>query len=197
MKELSNQFDYVLGSKSPRRKDLLSQLGLSFTIRTSSFKEDDHSQLPASEVPEYFAKEKAYDLKPTLVENELLITADTDVILEGSILGKAKNKDEASIMLNNLSGKWHEVTTGMCLLTRKKESSFSETTRVKFKDLTRSEIEYYIEVYKPFDKAGAYGIQEWIGLIGVEKIEGCFFNVIGLPVPRFYKELTDFVQLHK
>jgi septum formation protein len=191
--QLNSTYQFILGSGSPRRKDLLEQLGLRFEVRISNFEEIVDPSMPASEVPIHFAEMKAEDLRPTLQENEIIMTADTDVILENKILGKPGNVEEAREMLQSLSGKWHEVTTGMCLLSARNKITFSETTEVQFKKLSKSEIDYYATHFQPFDKAGAYGIQEWIGLVGVNGIRGCFFNVIGLPVPRLWSELKAMV----
>ena len=192
MDKLNSKYHFVLGSKSPRRSDLLEQIGLFFVTRHSSFEEIVDSTLPVETVPENLAMQKAMHLKDTLKDDELIITADTLVILDGEILGKPSDEKEALEMIQKLSGKWHKVITGMCLMTKDKKLTFSETTEVHFKELSDFEISYYVESYKPLDKAGSYGIQEWIGLIGVKEIKGCFFNVIGLPVPRFYQELNEF-----
>jgi septum formation protein len=187
-----SDYHFILGSKSPRRKELLSQLGVEFEIRTSDEEEIIPSGIGASEVPEILASQKADFLKEDLKNNELLITADTLVILENRILGKPLDGDDAFKMLRSLSGKWHEVITGISLLTTEKALLFHETTQVHFTDISDEEITYYIDNYKPFDKAGAYGIQEWIGQTCVNEIKGCFFNVIGLPLPRLYRELKKF-----
>ena len=187
--ELNDRFDFVLGSKSPRRKELLEKLGLKFVLRESFFEEVVDPQMAVENVPEFFAEQKALSLEHTLQEKELLITADTLVILEGKILGKPKDELESFEMIKSLSGKWHDVTTGMCLFNKNIKKTFSETTHVHFKELSDEEINYYVEHYNTLDKAGAYGIQEWIWLVAVNEIKGCFFNVIGLPVPRFYMEL--------
>lgn len=189
IEKLNNTYRFVLGSQSPRRKELLSQLGLKFTIRPSSFEEVVDPSMNASLVPSYLAEQKAMDLSNTLKKDELIITADTLVIQEGKILGKPRSEDEAFEMIQSLSGKWHEVITGVCLLGNDCKKTFAETTQVHFKELSEEEIWYYIRNYEVLDKAGAYGIQEWIGLVAVNEIKGCFFNVIGLPVPKLYKEL--------
>jgi septum formation protein len=170
----------------------LEQLGLQFSIRSSSYEEIIDNSRPAAEMPSYLAEQKAESLRETILENELLITADTLVMLNDVILGKPKDEEDAFNMIRSLSGKWHEVITGICLMTTEKQISFAETTEVHFKELSDEEISHYIEHYQPMDKAGAYGIQEWIGLVAVNEIKGCFFNVIGLPVPRFCKELEAF-----
>jgi septum formation protein len=181
----------ILASNSPRRHELLKGLDLDFEVRVKKGVGEKYpDNLPAEKVPEYISKEKAaaYDIQ----ENETLLTADTVVILNGEIMGKPKDADEAHEMLRKLSGHTHHVVTGVSITTREKQMSFSDTTAVTFRDLTDSEIDYYIEHYKPFDKAGAYGVQEWIGYIGVTRIEGSFYNVMGLPVERVYEALKAF-----
>ncbi len=196
MNDLNKRFHFVLGSKSPRRSDLLEQLGLIFVLRSSDFNEVIDDSVPIQHMSEYLAEQKGESLRHTLHDRELIITADTLVIFDGCILGKPVDEKEAFEMIKSLSGKWHKVTTGMCLLSEDKKHTFSETTEVHFKELSDFEINFYVENYKTLDKAGAYGIQEWIGLIGVKEIKGCFFNVIGLPVPRFYEELISFSGEH-
>lgn len=178
----------VLASNSPRRRELLAGLDLDFRVEViKGIKEGYPKDLPAEQVPLFISKEKAAAYKiPT---DELLITADTVVILGNEIMGKPKDADDARRMLHELSGKTHHVVTGVCLTTAEKQVAFSDITAVTFRELTDKEIQYYIERYKPFDKAGAYGIQEWIGYVGVRSIEGSFFNVMGLPVERLWEEL--------
>lgn len=181
------QYKLVLASNSPRRRELLAGLGLPFEVRVkSNIDESCPSELPAEEVPEYLSMKKAsfYELS----EDELLITADTLVLLDGQMLGKPKDALGAQTMLKMLSGRTHQVVTGVCLKTREAVRHFSVCTQVTFKSLTDEEINYYVSACKPFDKAGAYGIQEWIGYIGVTGIEGSYFNVMGLPVQRVYEE---------
>ncbi len=183
-------FHIILASNSPRRKELLKGLDIPFTIKVKSGVPEAYpSTLPVNEVSQYIAKEKAtaYQVEP----NELLLTADTVVILGSHVMGKPHNAAEAKRMLRGLSGKTHQVITGVCLTTTQKQKSFSVVTNVTFKTLTDEEINYYVSIYKPYDKAGAYGIQEWIGYIGVTKLEGSYFNVMGLPVQRIYEELQD------
>lgn len=187
--ELNDRFKIVLGSNSPRRRELLEQLALKFTLRPSPYEEDLSVDLVPEAIPEFLAEQKALGLVDSLRENELIITADTLVILENRILGKPIDEKEAFDMIKSLSGKWHKVITGVCLMSKTFKIAFSEITEVHFRELNDEEIRYYVREYKPMDKAGAYGIQEWIGLIAVNEIKGCFFNVIGLPVPRLYKEL--------
>ena len=185
-------FNIILASQSPRRKQLLSDLGYKFTQTSKDLDESFPSDLPINEVAEYLANKKAKGFKEDLKENDLLITSDTTVCLENEILNKAANPEEAKAMLQKISSKAHEVITGVCLSSVNKSISFSGITKVYFKELSNDEIEFYIEKFKPFDKAGAYGIQEWIGFIGVEKIEGSYFNVMGLPVKLFYEAIENF-----
>jgi len=184
-------YHLILASKSPRRQELLRSLELDFEIRTNEVDESFPASMVVNNVAEYLAvkKSEAFD---ALKSNELVITSDTTVLNEGRILNKPKNAKEAFGMIQSLSGKTHQVITGICLRSSKKKVSFSETTKVTFRELKDTEIEHYIERYKPFDKAGAYGIQEWIGMIGIQKIEGDYYNVMGLPLFRVYEELSHF-----
>tara|TARA_R110001592_G_scaffold276441_4_gene543547 strand:- start:1366 stop:1932 length:567 start_codon:yes stop_codon:yes gene_type:complete len=181
----------ILASKSPRRQELLRSLEVDFEIRTKEVDESFPATIPVNEVAEYLAVKKSQAIED-LKENELVITSDTTVLNEGKILNKADNAEEAFEMIRSLSGKTHQVITGVCLRSSTKKVSFSETTKVTFRALEKAEIEHYIQNYKPFDKAGAYGIQEWIGMVGIEKIEGDFYNVMGLPLHRLYKQLLSF-----
>ena len=181
----------ILASKSPRRHALIEELGFPFEIRTKEVEEIYPESLELYSVPEFLADLKAGPLVDTLGTAELLLTSDTIVIHNGKILGKPKGKEDAKNMLRLLSGNMHEVVTGVCLQNRNKKISFSVKTNVHFMDLSKEEIEYYIDNFKPFDKAGSYGIQEWIGFIGVEKIEGCYYNVMGLPVGAVYKAIKN------
>ena len=186
---LSLPYNIVLGSQSPRRKELLKLAGFDFMILDIDYEESiPKNANPISDIPAYLAEQKALHAKG-LNDNDLLITADTLVFLEGKILGKPKDADHAFEMLSGLSGKMHEVITGVCLKYDQQIEVFSDTTKVYFKPLEAEEIEYYIENYSPFDKAGAYGAQDWIGLIAIEKIEGSYFNVMGLPVHKVYEVL--------
>lgn len=183
----------ILGSKSPRRQTLLSELGFPVQIRIYEIEEIYPEFLKPEKVPEYLAKLKSQPLLPTLAENEVLVTADTVVLLDEEVLGKPKNRDESIEMLNRLSGKMHTVVTGVCLSSNKKQHCFSAQTNVYFSELNREDIEHYVDQFSPFDKAGSYGIQEWIGYIGVEKIHGCYYNVMGLPLHDLYRALkTEF-----
>ncbi len=189
LKNLINK-KIILASKSARRQELLNGLGLSFEIKTKVIDEDFPSTLDPSEVGSFLAKKKADEFELSI--NEILITSDTTVLLTDHILNKPQNNEQAIEMLQSLSGKTHEVCTGVCIKSTEKEITFSEFTSVTFKPLSLDEIEYYIKHFKPFDKAGSYGIQEWIGFVGIEKIEGCYYNVMGLPLSRLYQELLDF-----
>lgn len=183
----------VLASNSPRRRELLGGLGLDFDVRIiNDIDESFPDNLSPSEIAEYISSKKAEAYKPCMADDELIITADTIVVLGNCILGKPNDGDDASRMLKQLSGKTHQVITGVSLMTVESTKTFSVTTDVTFKVLCDDEINYYIENYKPFDKAGAYGIQEWIGYIGVTSLEGSYFNVMGLPVQRIYNELKHY-----
>lgn len=179
----------ILASNSPRRKELLGGLGVDFEVKVLKGVDESYLEsLPATDVAEYIAAEKAAAY--TVKDDELLITADTVVIVGRDILGKPADAADACGMLRELSGKTHQVVTGVCLTTSKEQRRFSVTTDVTFKQLSDAEINYYVDKYKPYDKAGAYGIQEWIGYIGVTALSGSYYNVMGFPVQRVYEELT-------
>lgn len=180
----------ILASKSPRRKELLELLDIPFSIEVREIEEIFSKDLELEKVAEYLAKLKAsvYD---SVQKNQVVITADTVVLYKGKILGKPKNLSEAKKMLYSLSNSSHQVITGVCIKSSEKIISFSSSTTVHFKKLSEKEINYYVESYKPYDKAGSYGIQEWIGAIGITKIEGSYFNVVGLPVQELYKQLSE------
>ena len=182
----------ILGSKSPRRKELLEGICVDFSIRTKDTDESFPESLNVIEVPLFIANNKALALIDDLSNDEIVICADTVVIVEGTILGKPLDENDAVYMLKLLSGKTHQVITGVVIASKIKNKSFSVTTEVTFKDLSDDEIKFYIENYKPYDKAGGYGIQEWIGYIGVTSIKGSYFNVVGLPIHEVYHELNDF-----
>jgi len=184
----------ILASKSPRRKELLGHILDSFEIRTKDIDEIYPDHLATEEVPKYLAKLKADAFVDTMADDELIITSDTVVAMDGEIYGKPKDREDAVRILQALSGKTHEVITGVCLQMKNKEVIFSETTTIHFKILSTKEIEYYIDKYQPYDKAGAYAIQEWIGMIGIEKMEGDYFNVVGLPLFKLNRELGKFVE---
>jgi septum formation protein len=183
----------ILASQSPRRQQLLKSAGFDFTIQTKNVPEDYPADMPLQEVPAYLAEKKALPFLAEINSSDWVISADTVVILGHEIIGKPTDLADAFRMLRKLSGQWHEVITGVCLLSQTKKNSFSESTMVKFKLLSEAEIEHYLKEFKPLDKAGSYGIQDWIGLIGVERIEGCFYNVMGLPVSKVYQALKDIV----
>lgn len=186
------EYNFILASKSPRRQLLLRSLDIDFTVHTREVDESYPVNLTKEEVPVYLAKLKAQAFQDELKENDLLITADTVVCLGNQILGKPENYDEAFSMLASLSGKTHQVITGVCLTGKTKQVSFFASTEVEFKELTTEEIDYYIRQYQPYDKAGAYGIQEWIGTIGIRHIEGSFYNVMGLPIQKLYEKIKIF-----
>ena len=184
------KYKYILASNSPRRKELLAGLGLDFEVRVIQGVDESYpASLPAAEVAQYIAEKKADAYRATMAPDELIITADTVVIVGDDILGKPKDEADAVRMLREISGRTHQVTTGVSLLTATQQRSFSVTTDVTFKALTDEEIQHYVTHYHPFDKAGAYGIQEWIGYIGVSGLHGSYYNVMGLPVQRIYSEL--------
>lgn len=180
----------ILGSASPRRKQLVEDLGINCEIRKKEVEEVFPKELSHYDVPEYLSKLKAKPLKTSINNDEVLLTSDTVVIHNNQILEKPKNFSDAVQMLEKLSNSINEVVTGVYLYNPTHETSFSVRTKVFFKKLTTEEIEYYVTKYEPYDKAGAYGIQEWIGMIGVEKIEGCFYNVMGLPVNKLWEVLS-------
>lgn len=183
----------VLASRSPRRQELLSQMDLHFDIVVKPVDEKYPDDLPPEEIAIFLSQKKAMAFTPEeLGDNTVIITADTIVCSNGEILNKPLHHDEAREMLRKLSGKQHDVITGVTLRAAKDMVSFADITEVYFRDLSESEIEYYITHYQPFDKAGAYGIQEWIGLIGITRINGSYFNVVGLPTTRLYTELLQF-----
>lgn len=186
-------YNIVLASKSPRRQELLKGIGMSFIIKTKDVDEHYPSQLSSYEVAPYLSVKKSEAFNDDeLPDNYMLITADTIVVIDDEILEKPKNADDARKMLHFLSGKVHKVITGMTIRTREKTKTFSATSKVTFDELDENELEYYIDKFKPYDKAGAYGIQEWIGYVGVANVEGSYFNVMGLPTQKLYQMLKHF-----
>ncbi len=184
----------ILASQSPRRRQLLGDTGIEFTLAPRFDCEESYpSTLPAAEVAEYLSRLKSEAYPEVLGERDILLTADTVVVAEGRVLGKPADREEAIAMIELLSGCDHEVITGVTLRSADRKSSFSALSKVRFRTLSREEIEYYVDTYSPMDKAGAYGIQEWIGYVGIESIEGSFYNVMGLPVQRLYCELERFI----
>ena len=180
----------ILASNSPRRKELLGGLGIDFEVRTlQDIDESYPDSLRGEDIPIYISGKKAEAYRQTMADDEMIITADTIVYDNGQVLGKPKDREEAMQMLRELSGHAHEVITGVSIVTKEKTTQFASTSKVYFADLSDKEIAYYVDTYKPFDKAGAYGIQEWIGYVAVTRIEGSYFNVMGLPIQRLYTEL--------
>jgi len=189
-----NNYKIILASRSPRRQELMSELGLKFEIVTRDYDESFPDGLSGNEIALYVAKAKASVFKNEVAENEIVIAADTIVWCNNEVLGKPVDKTDAIRILKEISGNTHEVITGVSLLSSKKQITFSVATKVTFEVLSDEEIDYYIDNYNPYDKAGAYGIQEWIGITACSRIEGSYFNVVGLPVQRLYKELQEFAQ---
>lgn len=193
MLENLSKYHIYLASKSPRRRELLTQLRIKFnTINIGGIDESYPDDIPAAEVPQYIANRKADAYMSLIKDNEMVITADTLVMIDNRILGKPKDEAEAVEMIMALSGKVHKVVSGVCIVTVDRRTSFTTETDVKFAEISKEEAQYYVENYMPLDKAGAYGIQEWIGCIAVESIHGSFYNVMGLPVHRLYNELKLF-----
>lgn len=189
----TNNYHLILASNSPRRKELLSGIDVEYEVLTlpdidESYPED----IPQKDIPEFLAKKKASAYASLMEENTLLITADTIVLLHGQVLGKPTDNEDAKQILRALSGETHRVITGVCLTSKQKQVCFSDTAHVTFGLLSEEEIDYYVKKYNPSDKAGAYGVQEWVGYVGVEKIEGSYFNVMGLPIFKVYRELKRF-----
>lgn len=187
-------YKIILASNSPRRKDLLAGIDVPFDVRViDGIDESYPDELPTKDIAEYISKKKAAAYRQTMTADELVITADTIVVLGAQVMGKPHDAIEAHAMLQLLSGQTHQVITGVTLTTLERQTSFSVETDVTFKSLSDDEIDYYVTHYKPFDKAGAYGIQEWIGHIGVTALRGSYFNVMGLPVQRIYEALKTFM----
>ena len=188
------EYRLILASQSPRRRQLLADAGIEFVLAPRfECEESFPDTMPAAEVAEYLSSLKSEAYPEPLGANDILLTADTVVIACNRILGKPADRAEAIEMITMLSGRDHEVVTGVTLRAADRRKGFSVTSHVRFRELLQEEIEYYVDTYKPFDKAGSYGIQEWIGYVGIEGIEGSFYNVMGLPVQRLYSELNDFI----
>ena len=193
MLENLNKYEIVLASNSPRRKELLQRMGVNFKVRTLfGIDESYPDSLRGEDIVCYISRNKAKAYQSSMAPNELLITADTIVYVDGEVMGKPKNAEQAKEMLHKLSGKTHQVITGVTIVTAKRTENFGVTSQVKFTNITDGEINFYVDNYLPFDKAGAYGIQEWIGIVAVEEIKGSYFNVVGLPVQRLYQKLKTF-----
>lgn len=185
-----NKYKIILASQSPRRKSLLEGMGFKFDVVCSHIEETYPENMPIKSVPIYLAEKKANSLSHLIKEDILLISADTIVCVDDMILGKPRDATEAKLILKSISGRSHEVITGVCLKTLNKHNTFRAESKVFFRPLAEEEIIYYVDNFKPFDKAGAYGIQEWIGYIGIERIEGSYFNVMGLPTQMLYNEIS-------
>ena len=184
------KYKVILASNSPRRKELLAGLGVDYEVRTLPDVDESYPEtLQGADIPLYIAKEKADAYVAMMQPGELMITADTIVWLDDKVLGKPWDREDALQMLRTMSGRTHEVFTGVCITTTDWQRSFTAQTEVRFATLSEDEIIYYVDNFKPMDKAGAYGVQEWIGFIGVENISGSYYNIMGLPVQRLYREL--------
>ena len=184
------KYKVILASGSPRRRELMAGLGVNYEVRMLPDVDESYPDtLQGEEIPLYIAKEKADAYIPMMQPDELIITADTIVWLDGKVLGKPRDREDALQMLRTMSGRTHEVFTGVCITTTDWQRSFTSQTEVRFATLSEDEIIYYVDNFKPMDKAGAYGVQEWIGFIGVENISGSYYNIMGLPVQRLYREL--------
>ena len=190
---VAENYKIILASNSPRRKELLAGIDVDFEVRViQDIDESYPADLPTKDIAEYISRKKAAVYQTRMADDELIITADTIVVLDSEVMGKPHDEADASRMLHELSGRTHQVITGVTLTTTTRQQSFSVETDVTFKTLSDEEINYYVQRYKPFDKAGAYGIQEWIGHIGVTGLQGSYFNVMGLPVQRIYEALREF-----
>jgi septum formation protein len=184
----------ILASQSPRRKQLLQWAEVDFKIIVKETDESYPQNLSVENIPVHIARNKALAIRNEAIHEKTILAADTIVVLENEIIGKPKNREDAIRILSKLSGNKHSVITGVVIMNKEKEIAFADTTEVWFHQLTSKEIEFYVDKYKPYDKAGAYAIQEWIGVVGIKKISGDFYNVMGLPVSRVVKELSKFGQ---
>ena len=190
MLENLNKYKIILASNSPRRKELLSGLGVDYEVKTLPDVDESYPDgLSGEEIAKHISRGKAEAYRSLIQADELVITADTIVWLDGTVMGKPKDEEEAKDMLMQLSGKTHQVITGVCLTTASMQKTFATVTDVTFATLTDEEVDYYVTRYQPMDKAGSYGVQEWIGFVGVENLSGSYFNVMGLPIQRLYTEL--------
>lgn len=189
---LNLKYPLLLASNSPRRQQLLRDAGFDFTVKVKPTEEDYPYDMPAVEVPVFLAQKKAEAFRSEL-NGQIILTADTIVVIDGEILNKPADAEEASIMLNKLSGRQHQVMTGVCIMTDERTETFVDIANVFFKELTEEEINYYILTCKPFDKAGSYGVQDFIGMVGIPRMEGSYFTVMGLPVHKVYEELKKYI----
>jgi septum formation protein len=189
---LNLKYPLLLASNSPRRQQLLRDAGFSFTVKVKPTEEDYPETMSAIEVPVYLARKKAEAFRNEL-NGQIVLTADTIVVIDGEILNKPADAEEASLMLSKLSGRQHQVMTGVCIMTEERTETFVDIANVFFKELTDEEINYYIRTCKPFDKAGSYGVQDFIGMVGIPRMEGSYFTVMGLPVHKVYEELKKYI----
>lgn len=188
-----NRYNIILASASPRRKDLLENIGLKFSVKLLEGIDESYPvELSGEEIAKHISLKKANAYLEHIDDTDLIITADTIVYANHKVYGKPRDREDAKLMLQELSGKTHFVITGVTIATKQKVVTFAVQSEVTFASLSDTELDYYINTYRPFDKAGAYGIQEWIGMVGVERLNGCFFNVMGLPVHQLYQELKNF-----
>ncbi|MCL4113025.1 UNVERIFIED_CONTAM: hypothetical protein GTU68_064155 [Idotea baltica] len=194
LKEKLSNYEIILASGSPRRQEYFNQLGIDFKIKLKEIEEVFPPTLVSNEITDYLAELKGKAFLSDIKENQIVVTSDTIVWHKNSALGKPKNKQDANVILQSMSDQWHEVITSVCFNLKDKQITSSCITKVKFKELTNSEIDFYLEQFKPYDKAGAYGIQEWIGLIAIEEIEGSYSNVVGLPTHLVYKMFTELIE---
>lgn len=185
-------FNIILASNSPRRKELLTMAGFEFVVKSKNVEENHPYGMKQEKIPVHLAQKKAKALLSEITDNEIIIGADTIVLLNGKIYEKPIDREDAINMLTALSGQIHKVITGVCIVSQQKEILFSETTKVYFNELKREEIEFYVDNFEPFDKAGSYACQEWIGAVAIKRFEGDYFNVVGLPINRVYQELKNF-----
>lgn len=193
LREKLKGYNVILASGSPRRQQYMKELGIDFEIRLKDVQEIYPDSLQGAEITDYLAELKANSLKELLTDDEIVITSDTIVWHENKALGKPEDYDDAVAMLQSLSGKTHQVITSVCLMDSKRTETFNDTTHVTFHPIGDKEIKYYIDNFKPYDKAGAYGIQEWIGLVAIAKIDGSYSNVVGMPIEKLYQNLINFV----
>ncbi len=189
---LNLKYPLLLASNSPRRQQLLRDAGFSFTVKVKPTEEDYPETMSAIEVPVYLARKKAEAFRDEL-NGQIVLTADTIVVIDGEILNKPADAEEANLMLHKLSGRQHQVMTGVCIMTDERTETFVDIANVFFKELTQEEINYYIDTCKPFDKAGSYGVQDFIGMVGIPRMEGSYFTVMGLPVHKVYEELKKYI----
>jgi len=190
----TDKYRIILASRSPRRQQLMQELGIVFEVLVKEYDESYPEHLSGEDIASYIASAKARCFRESIGINEIVITADTIVWCNNKLLGKPLDEADAFAILSEISGNTHDVITGVTILSAEKEKTFTETTKVTFAPLTGDEISYYIDNFKPYDKAGAYGIQEWIGIVACSRIEGSYFNVVGLPVERLYRELKEFIE---